>query len=304
MRLAILGTGGVGGYYAGVLARAGHEVAVLARGDNLRAIQAHGVRITTPEEHWAAPVRASDDVEALAGAETAIVAVKSYSLDSIAPAARILAEAGAVVVPLLNGVDAVGRLSVAGVPAAALLGGLTYISAARTAPGEFERRSPFQRVVVGEPGGGESARARAVAAAFADAGVDAVASNDITVALWQKMIFLAALSAVCGLARRPVGDVRRAPGGERLLERAVREAVGVARARHVAVPDDEAERVLERIRGLPDAMMPSLLLDVEAGGPTEIGTLSGALARMAAEAGLDASLHEIAAAAIEAATTG
>src|SRR5437016_3283 len=116
LRVAILGAGGVGGYYGGILARAGHEVEMLARGAHLDALRARGLEVHTPEGSFNVPVRATDDPEALGRAEYALLAVKNYSLPEVAPTARRLAEAGAVILPLLNGVDVVERLVGHGVP--------------------------------------------------------------------------------------------------------------------------------------------------------------------------------------------
>lgn len=301
MRITVLGTGGIGGYYAGILARAGHHVAVLARGDNLNAIRERGLRVRTPDDAFTVDVVAQEDVADLGEADVALVTVKAYSIESIAPSARRLAELGSDVVPLLNGVEAVERLTSLGVPAARLLGALTYISAARVEPGVFERRSPFQRVIIGEPAGGRSERADRIAAAFVEAGAEAHASEDITTELWRKFVFLVALSAACGLSRTPIGPLRRTEEGERLLERAVREAALVARARGAALDDVEERRVLDLIGGLPEGMRPSFLLDVEAGGPTELDILSGAVSRIGREAGIATPVHDTAVGAIRAA---
>jgi len=249
MKLVVLGSGAVGAYYGGLLARAGHEVTCFARGANLAAIAARGLEIRTPEGTFQARVTATDRVEALAPADVAILAVKSYSLPEIAPVVAHCAAQGATIVPLLNGVETTERLAQLGVPAPALIGGVTTISAVRVAPGVVERRSPFQIVVVGEVDGGLSERVRAIAGAFRDAGVDARASESIEVELWQKFVFLAALAAACGLARSPVGPLRAERLGRRLLQRAVDEIVAVARARGIRLPEGEAARVMGVIEG-------------------------------------------------------
>lgn len=304
MRVAIIGAGGVGGYYGGLLARAGYEVHLLARGAHLDALRRRGLEVHTPDGRWTVPVQATDDATALAEAfgpdDLALVAVKAYSLAEVAPAVQQLAARGAAVLPLLNGVDAADRLATFGVARAQLLGGVTYISAARTAPGVAERRSPFQRVLVGELAGDASERAERVAAAFRDAGAEAQAVDDIALALWQKYVFLVTLSAVCGLARSPIGPLRDTALGRRLIERAVREAVAVGRARGVALPADEEARVLALVVSLPAAMKPSFLLDLEAGGRTELDVLSGAVVRFADQAGIDTPVHDTAAAALAA----
>lgn len=301
MRIAVLGAGGVGGYYGGLLARAGHEVAMLARGAHLDALRARGLEVRTPEGTFTVAVEASDDPRELGAADLAIVAVKNYALQEIVPAAKLVAEAGAIVLPLLNGVEAAERLVAAGVPDGQVLGGLTEISAARVGPGIVERRSAFQRVVVGERAGGLSERAERIAAAFREAGADARASADITADLWRKLAFIATMSAACGLARSSVGPIRRAPLGRLLIERALREVLAVARARGVALTGNEEAETLRFIDSLPDPIKPSFLLDLESGGPTEIDDLSGAVSRLGRQAGVETPVHDVATAALSAA---
>jgi 2-dehydropantoate 2-reductase len=298
MKIAVLGTGAIGAYYGGQLALAGQEVTCFARGATLAQLQGPGLEIRTPEGVFRPSVRATDRLEDLGRVDFALLAVKSYSLEGVAPAVRHVAQLGAVIVPFLNGVETTDRLVGFGVPRAALLGGLTIISAARVAPGIVERRSPFQTVVVGELDGATSERAERVAAAFREAGADARASDHIVVELWQKFVFIAAMAAGCGLTRSPVGPVRADPLGRRLLERAVAEVVALARARGVALRDTEQARVMGMIDGLPPAVKPSFLVDFESGGPTELDILSGAVSRYGREAGVETPVHDTAAVAL------
>jgi len=292
MRIVVIGAGGVGACFGGELARAGHDVTMFARGAHLDALRRRGVTVRTPQGEFTAPVAATNAVAELPSADLAVIAVKSYSLADIIPIARAVADRGADVLPLLNGVTAADELIGSGVPRHKVLGGLARVSAVRTDPGVVERRSGFQSMVVGELTGGLSGRASAIAQMFADARIDARASGSMEIELWQKFVFITAMAAVCGLARASIGPVRDAPGGRRLIERAVTEVVDVARARGVALPDDEGPRTCAYIDTLPATMKPSFLLDVEAGGPTELETLSGAVARFAADAGIDCPVHE------------
>jgi 2-dehydropantoate 2-reductase len=298
MRFIIIGAGGIGAYFGGELARAGHDVTMFARGAHLDALRKHGLTLRGPEGEAVVRVGATNEMSELPDADVAVMAVKSYSLAEVIPVARAAAIRGADVVPLLNGVTAADELIAGGVPRSKVLGGLARISAVRTAPGVVERRSGFQSIVVGELGGGQSERASAIATALRDAGIDARTSESIDVELWQKYVFITALAAVCGLARTSIGPVREASGGRRLIERAVNEVVAVARARGIALPDDEAPRTCAYIETLPAGMKPSFLLDLESGGPTELDTLSGYIARFAAEAGIECPVHETATAAL------
>jgi 2-dehydropantoate 2-reductase len=301
MKIAILGAGGVGGYYGGLLARNGHDVCVLARTSNLSALQQRGLEVRTPEDSFTVRVQASNDVKDFGAVDCALVAVKNYSLAEIAPAAAFLAKQGALIAPLLNGVEVVDQLVAHGVPQAQLVGGLTSISVVRTAPGVFERRSPFQRVVLGELAQSQPERKQridAIVQVFRDAGVEASVSANIAADLWRKFAFIASMAAACGLSRTAIGPLRATPLGHLLIERAVREVINVARARKVALADDETERTIKVIDGLPEAMKPSLLIDLEAGRPTEIEDLSGAVSRLGKASGVETPVHDTAAAAI------
>jgi len=294
----VLGAGAIGAYYGGKLALAGHDVTLFARGENLTAIRRSGLEIRTPEESRVVQVRATDRADELGAADFAILGVKSYSLDSIGPVARQTAEKGAAILPFLNGVETTDHLLGLGVPRDAILAGVTRISVARVQPGVVERRGAMQSVIIGELDGQATDRITRIATAFRDAGVDARVSDRIDVDLWQKFVFLAAIAAACGLSRAPVGDVRERPFGRRLLQRAVQEAVDVARARGISLPNDETTQVVAAIDALPPGTKPSLLLDLESGRPTEVEVLSGAVSRYAEAAGIPAPIHDAVTAAL------
>jgi len=296
VKVIVLGAGAIGAYYGGQLSRAGHEVTLYARGENLAVIQEHGLEIRTPEGSSVVELSATDQAAELEPADFAVLGVKSYALDSIAPVVRQVAERGATIVPFLNGVQTNDRLIQLGVARESIIGGVTRISVARVKPGVVERRGAFQSVIIGELDDHVTDRVNRIALAFREAGVDARASNRIEVDLWEKFVFIAALAASCGLARIPVGPLREKPLGRRLLERAVQEVVDVARARGITLAEDETARVLGAIDGLPPATKPSFLLDLEAGGPTELAILSGAVSRYADAVGVQTPVHDTVAA--------
>jgi len=272
---------------------------MLARGANLEVIRANGITVKTPEGTFVAKVQVSDDANELCAdfgeGDFAMVATKSYSLPEIAPAVKAFAARGTTIVPLQNGVEAADTLIALGVPRDRLLGGVTYISAVHVGPGIAERLNANQRVIVGELNGGMSERATGIAKAFVNVGVQGEATEDITLAIWQKFVFLASIAAACGLTRSNIGTVRGSHFGRQLLERAVSEAVRVGRLRGVALAKDEEVSVMKRIDRLPPDVEPSLLLDLRAGSRTEVDVLSGAIARFGDELGVDTPIHDTAA---------
>jgi len=296
MRIAILGAGGVGGYFGALLARAGHDVVLFARGENLRAIRSNGITIRDANGSFSVPIGATNDPAELAGAAFAIVAVKTYSLSEIAPVARDLALGGTTIVPLLNGVEAVQDLEHAGVPHAQLIGGQTNVSAFKVEPGVIHRALWKERIVVGELDGQLSERVSALVDALKSAGIDGIATTNITVDLWRKFNMLCAMAAACGMARSDVAGIRDTELGHRLIERAVAEIAAVGRAKGVPLPDSQETDIMRGIDALPGTMKPSFLLDVERGGPTELDALSGAVSRFGRELGVSTPVHDTAAA--------
>lgn len=298
LKVIVLGAGAIGSYYGGQLALKGHDVTLYARGENLSAIRRSGLEIRTPEGSTVVQVRTTDRADELGAADFAILGVKSYSLDSIGPVVRQTAEKGAALLPFLNGVETTDHLLALGVPRGAILAGVTRISVARVQPGVVERRGSLQSVIIGELDGQTTDRITRIVTALRDAGIDARVSDRIDVDLWQKFVFLSAIAAACGLARAPLGDVRERPLGRRLLQRAVQEAVDVARARGIPLPDDETAQAVAAIDALPPGAKPSLLLDLESGRPTEVDVLSGAVSRYAEAAGIPAPIHDAVTAAL------
>jgi 2-dehydropantoate 2-reductase len=296
MRIAILGAGGVGGYYGALLARAGHDAVLYARGANLAAIRANGITIRDANGSFSVPIGATNNPDELGGAEFAIVAVKSYSLMDIAPVALALAQGGAAILPLLNGVEAADDLQRAGVPRDMLLGGQTNVSAFKAEPGVIQRALWKERVVLGELDGVLSARVMALVEALRSGGIEAIATTNIHVELWRKFNMLCAMAAACGMSRSDVGGIRDTELGHLLIERAVAEIAAVGRARGVAIPESQEADIMRGIESLPGSMKPSFLLDVERGGPTELNVLSGAVSRFGRATGIPTPVHDTAAA--------
>lgn len=302
MDIGIVGAGGIGSYYAGALSRAGHSVRLFARGEHLQAIRRDGLQVKTPNEQYVARPAAIDDPGELAGCAYVLVSVKSYSLADVAPALLGAARRGATIVSLLNGVDVAERLESHGIPRTAILGGLVQASLVRSAPGVVERRSAFDRVVIGELDGGTSARAGALVRAFSDGGADARESEHIRKDLWRKFAFIVVMNVACGLARGPMGLMLATERGRSLITDTLDEIVAVSRAGDTPLDDDDRARLRRDLLALAAEIRPSFLADLERGGPTELELLTGNVSRLGKLRGVPTPIHDVATAAFEAAT--
>ncbi|MCM2270660.1 MAG: 2-dehydropantoate 2-reductase [Thermoanaerobaculia bacterium] len=284
MRIAIVGAGGVGAYFGARLQAAGNEVAFLARGAQLAALRAGGLRLTgrSGELHLPA-VAASDDPAALGPADAVLVAVKSWQLAELAPRLTPLVAPHTVVVPLLNGVEAADELASAlgpGPVAAGLCGIVSFL----VAPGHVHHEGADPFVRFGELDDRPSPRLARLAEAFTRAGVRAEIAPDIRAALWQKLLFIAPVSAVAALVRTTLGEWRALAGPRDLATRAMREVVAVAAARGVALAGDAVERTLGFLDALEPSSTPSMQRDFESGRRSELEAQIGAVVRLGAAA--------------------
>ena len=287
MRVVVVGAGGLGSYVGAVLDRAGHEVTLVARGEHRAAIESDGLHVRSHEGDFVAHPRCMGSAFELDGADLAFLVTKTFSLDEVAPQLVHLAEGGACVVSLLNGVTARDRLMAHGVPEDRLADGVAYMTSFRVEPGVVERKAAHQKIVVGEGGCAET-----VVDAFRDTIVEIEVADDVRVELWEKMSVVCSLSVLCALGERNMGSVRRHAFGADLQSMAIAEVLAVGRARGVPIPDDTEGRIDETLDRFPDDFFPSVIHDLNGGRPTEMDDLGGAISRMGREAGVATPLHD------------
>ncbi|MEP7209150.1 MAG: 2-dehydropantoate 2-reductase [Casimicrobiaceae bacterium] len=286
MRIAVMGSGGVGGYFGARLAAAGHPVAFIARGAHLAAIRARGLRVTSGKGDIHVPTpTVTDDPSTLAPVDVVLFAVKLWDTEDAARQVAPLVSGGGFVIPFQNGVESMTRVG-AVVGPERVLGGTAHIAAKIGAPGVIEHIGTMARLRFGAAGGDAPPVAHELAAAFRSLDVDAEVVPDITRALWEKFAFLAAFSGITAASRQPIGVARADPDMRVVFEAAMREAFTVGRARGVALADDYVEGQMRFADGLPQEMKSSLLHDLAAGNRLEAPWLSGAVLRMGREAGV------------------
>jgi len=295
MRIAIYGTGGVGGYFGGVLARAGEEVILISRGKHLHAIQENGLKVDSIKgDFQVKPALATNDPAQAGPVEAVLVCVKAWQVPEIAAALPPLLGPETIVVPLGNGVDAPAQLkAVLDQPGQAshVLGGLCQISSYIVEPGHIRHAGIEPFVAFGPLDNKPRPMVERLRQAFAGAGVKVDVPADIQAAMWNKFIFISAISGVGAVTRAPAGTLRSIPETRRILEAAIRETVAVARASQVSLPEDEAERVLAFIDSLPVGTAASMQRDIMEGRPSELEAQNGAVVRMGLELGVPTPAH-------------
>lgn len=286
MRIAVMGAGGVGGYFGGMLARAGHDVTFIARGEHLAAIRNHGLRLNTVHGEFTVDAPATDTPSEVGPVDLILFCVKTYHTEEAGQALAPLIGDETLFLSLQNGVDNEEKLAVMH-GREHVLGGLCYISSAIAAPGVIKQTSQMRRIVFGELDGTHSPRTKRVYRAFAEAGIDATLTDNVEKAMWTKFLFICALSGVGAVARAPVGEMFSIPDTRQLLRDTMAEVEAVARVRGVDLDAGIVEQMMQTAEGFAPETKPSMLVDVENGNRVEIDALNGAVARLGAEAGVE-----------------
>jgi 2-dehydropantoate 2-reductase len=289
MKVAVLGSGAVGGYYGAKLARAGHDVTFIARGAHLAAIREQGLHVRSPMlGDFVVRARAEEDTSRVGPVDVVIVAVKAYDNGAALPLVRPMIGRSTTILPLQNGVDSVSDLA-ALFGEDPVVGATTYIATALAAPGVIEQTGTHRRIVMGEVFGDLprlSDRVRAIADALAGADVQVEAVGDGRIPIWEKFIFLVALAGFTGASRLPIGPIWADPVIRATFLEGCREIERVARAEGVPVAADTVERISAYIQGIPGTMRSSLLIDLSQGKRIEVEQLQGSVVRRAARAGV------------------
>ena len=292
MRIAIFGTGGVGGYFGGRLAQGGEDVTFIARGEHLRAILDSGLKVDSLNGDFVVyPAKATDKIEEVGTVDLVIVGVKAWQVPEAARAMKPIVGARTTVLPLQNGVEAVQQLT-AELGADKVIGGLCKIVSFVVAPGRIRHAGFAPSVVIGEINNRRTARVVAVENAFKHAGINTTVADDIQVALWMKFLFIASFSGMGAIANAPAGKLRTDPELRTQMIRAMQEIYALAHARGINLPANAIETVMAGVNALPEDATSSMQRDVAAGKPSELDSQNGAVVRMAHESGVQAPMHE------------
>lgn len=292
MRIAIFGTGGVGGFFGGRLANAGEDVTFIARGEHLQAIKSNGLKVDSLSGDFVVyPAKATDHVGEIGEVDLVVVGVKAWQIPETARAIKPLVGSNATVLPLQNGVDAVPRL-VAELGPKRVIGGLCKIVSFVVAPGHIRHAGYDPSIVIGELDNSRTDRIEKIQTTFNRAGVETTIAEDIQVALWMKFLFIASFSGVGAIANAPVGTLRTDPEWHAQLISAMKEIYELAHARGIKLPPNAIDMAMAGVNALPAEATGSMQRDIVAGKPSELESQNGAVVRMANESGVAVPTHQ------------
>jgi 2-dehydropantoate 2-reductase len=288
LRVAVVGSGAVGGYYGAKLAQVGHDVTFIARGAHLRAIRERGLLIWSPLGDFLVRARAEQDPVDIGKVDLVLFAVKAYDTPDALRLLPAITGPSTLVLTLQNGVDSADDVaSVVGKPP--VIAGATYIATALTAPGLIEQTGTHRRIVFGEvfhPSAAPTERVLRIAEALTAADIQAQAVPDARLPLWEKFIYLAAYAGFAGAARQPAGPLWADPVTRDQFLAATEEIAAVARAEGVPIAKGVRDRITSYMDSVPKTMRASLFIDLQAGKRIEVEALQGAVVRRGAARGV------------------
>jgi 2-dehydropantoate 2-reductase len=286
MKIAIIGAGGVGGYFGARLQQAGADVGFVARGAHLEALRRDGLKVESPVGDLHLPhVNVTDNPADLGRADIVWLAVKLWDTEAAIRSMKSIVGPATGIISFQNGVqkDDVLRQAFGDT---AVMGGVGYIAANIDRPGVIKHTGTMQRLIFGEYDGTHSARAESLLDACTRGGINAELSDDIRKAIWEKFVFLVGLSGSTTTMRATIGPIRSNPRARAFLFDLMRETVAVGRALGVTLPADYADQRLTFVDGLPETMTSSMHHDLNGRKRLEVSWLSGGVVQLGDTAGV------------------
>ncbi len=291
MKIAIMGTGGTGGYFGGLLARAGHDVTFVARGAHLAAIRDRGLRVESVN-HGTFTVngRALDDTSQAGEQELVLFAVKMYQNAAAIEKVRPMMGDGSMVLTLQNGIDNYEQLAAAFGDARVIIGSC-YMEGRVVEPGVVSQGGPGA-ASFGEIQPGVSDRCRRLLQVFQEADWNVTLEENMMAMLWKKFSYIAGSAAVCSATNSVYEEMRNVPETRALIQGAIEEALAVGRARGAPIADDSLDWAMDSLDRFPPQGRSSLAKDFLEGRQVELEGMNGTVSRMGREAGVPTPIND------------
>jgi 2-dehydropantoate 2-reductase len=291
MRIAVVGAGGTGGYFGGLLARAGQDVTFIARGAHLEALRARGLTVESKlAGAFTVPVQATDTPSEVAPVDLILFCVKTYDTDTAAESIRPLIRTDTMLLSLQNGIDNEERIARAA-GHSSQIGAVAYVVSAIKAPGVVAQTAGPGKIILGERSEGASARTDRLRDVLQRAEITAEVHPDVRVVLWQKFLFICAFSGVTAVTRLPIGTILADFVTRALFRGTAKEVEAVARADGIALPADCVEQALATAAAVEPWGRGSLYHDLAVGRRLELESLNGEVVRRGREHGIETPLN-------------
>ena len=286
MRVAVMGTGGTGGYFGGLLARAGEDVTFIARGDHLEAIRKNGLSIKSVlSGDFSISANATDNTDDIGPVDFVLFCVKAYDNAAAANQIRPLIGPETVVLSVQNGIENEQQIGEVIGPDH-IVGCVSYVSSIIESPGVIAQTGGPGKIVLGEMQGGTSARTETIQRTLQKSGIAAELNSDIQVALWQKFLAICGVNGITALTRLPMGEILACEETRNLMRGTMQEVEAVARASGAALPGDCVDQSMDFFSSLEPSIRGSMYYDLDAGRRLELDVLNGALVRLGSEYGI------------------
>ncbi len=290
MRIAVMGSGGLGGYFGARLSHGGAEVNFIARGRHLQAMRSEGLRIEGPDAIVLPRVNATDNPGELGTVDVVMLCVKLWDTEAALRQIRPLVGPATTIISFQNGVLKDHYLRAA-YDESHLMGGVGYVATTIDRPGVIRQTGPMQRLLFGEFDGSRSTRGQALLEACLAGGIKAELSENILREIWQKYVFLVGLSGTTTTIRKPIGPIRENPQTRAFLLDVMSEVVAVGRAHGVDLSEDYAQVRLQLADDVAYDMTSSMHHDLERGNRLEVRWLAGGVVELGRAKGVPTPLN-------------
>lgn len=290
MKIGVVGTGGVGGYFGVLLVRAGFDTHFLARGKHLRAILETGLEVLSDDWTLRMMVHATAEPEEIGPVDLVLFCVKSYDTEEAGRLLAPMVEEDTAILVLQNGIDNTRKLAEL-YGEDRLLGGISYIEAVIASPGVIAHMGAPGRIVFGEMSGKRTPRASGILDTFREAGIEASLSEDIARLLWARFLFVCAVHGVSAVSRARLGMILTHPDMRDFMTGVMHEVAAVARGKGIMLPSSAVDEAMELAESYHPRFKCSMLRDLEWKRQTEVDALNGMVVKIGKEVGVETPLN-------------
>jgi 2-dehydropantoate 2-reductase len=293
MKIYIVGVGGIGGYFGGILAKSENDVTFVARGENYQAMKNNGLLVKSVTGNFEIrPVQVIEKISEIVNPGLIIFSVKAYDTEKAAEELSAVVNKDTIIITFQNGVDNDGRIKKI-IPSAKVYPGVAYVISAKTKPGVIEQTGGLRKLIFGDRQNPNNPKLKEIETLMKNAGINAVFSDDIEREIWNKFMYICPFSSLTALHRKTIGDILSNPNTKKQYEDCLKEAISVAKAMGIKISDNAFSEIMKISENTAPESKSSLLIDIENNRPNEIETLNGTLVKLARELNINVPVNEL-----------